>query len=158
MPLPGLCWIGVKSVERRERVWFNQFPETIIGKILPHMGSCRKQKQMTTTPGERPALFLVWYAGQCLDQTIPISTTNANISAPVGCKLVSLIESNKIIRLHFVLLQAREHALTGQGINADNYQVAPGTTKRIAQTSVAPGNNAKRQVEQMMHLMRPVPY
>src|SRR5579875_2873069 len=107
---------------------------------------------MTTTPGERPAFFLVWHAGQCFGQTIPISTANAEISAPVGCKLVSLIESNKIIRLYFVLLEARAHALTRQAIQHDNNQVAPGTTKRIAQTSVAPGNNAKRQVEQMMHL------
>src|SRR5438128_2575989 len=71
---------------------------------------------------------------------------------------MSLIENDQIIGLYLILLQTREHPLTRQGIDADNHQIAPGSKKRIAQPSIASRDNAKRQVEQVMHFMCPVPH
>jgi hypothetical protein len=60
---------------------------------------------------------------------------------------MGLIEDNQVIRNHFGFLQAREHSITAQGIDADNKQITILSHKRVAYFRVVPADYAKSEIE-----------
>src|SRR6266568_7598455 len=107
-------------------------------------------------PRERPALIFARYPGEHFCQPVALCRAHAQIGFAARCQLVRFIEDHQIIRSHISLLEAREHALTCQGVYTHNEQIAPGSSERVAEPGITAGDNVKRQIEEAAQLVFPV--
>jgi hypothetical protein len=111
-----------------------------------------------TAPIELPAWIFAPDAGERLSEPVALGPADAEIRLAVDRELMRLIEDHEVIRHHGRVPQAREHSVPGERIHADDEEVAVGTDKRVLESRLAAGDDAKRQTEERVHLSLPVPH
>ena len=105
---------------------------------------------------ESPTRIVRLGTGQGFRQPVAARLAYSEIRLAVGGELVSLVKDDEVIGLSLRVFEVAEHALPGQGVDADDYPVAIRAEKGIAVSRIAAADDAERQAEKGAHFPFPV--
>ena len=145
-----------ESLPGRQDIRQQQPPQVIPGAVLAHMRRRREQQQMPRRPGKRPAGVVRAGAGEGFRQPVAVGLAHPEVRAAVGGQFVGFVEDREVIGFGRVLAQPAEHALSGQGVDADDGQIALRPGEGVAGAGVGARGDAEPEAEQVLHLAPPI--
>ena len=156
MPPPRISWKRLERLTGEKRVRQQQAPQAIVGIILSHVRRRRQQEQVLRRPGKFPARPVRLGTSQGFRQPVAVRLAYPEIRLAVGGELVGFVEDDEVIGLGLRLPETAERAFPGQGVEADDGQVARRSEKGVVGACVDAADDAERQAEQAAHFPLPV--
>ena len=111
---------------------------------------------MLGRPVQRPRFAVRSGAGERFRQPVAVRFPYPEIRLTICRQLVGLVKDDQIVGFCCRLLEAAKQAVPGQGVDADDEQVAVGAEEGIAGPRVGTADDAKRQAKQDAHFPLPV--
>ena len=125
--------------------------------VLAHVRSGRQQQQVLRGPRELPPILVVGLgAGQGLGQPVAARLAHPEVRLTVRRQLVSLVEDDEVVGVGLRVLEVAEHALPGQGVDADDDEVALRAEEGVAGARLGAADDTEGQAEEGAHLPLPV--
>ena len=120
------------------------------------MGRGGQKQQVRGGPVECPAGVADLDARERLGDPVAVRLADREVGLAVGPELVALVEDAEVVGLDGGFLKPGEGAFAGEGIDADDDQVAAGPRERVARLGVGPDDDAEVEPEQGPQLALPV--